>query len=431
MSINKRSFLKLGVAAGITGAVSSVYASSDKSTTKPIVGNDTLGLKSITSSAVPITTQERLARIKKAQKLMAVNNIEAIVLEPGSAMNYFTGIQWWRSERLTCVIIPKEGEIGIVTPYFEEPSVREKMSFGKDVRTWHEHENPFNRVVNFLIDRGITKGNIGFESTVRYFVHHGVLSANTNLSIVPADPITLGCRMIKSSNELALMRKANEITLLAYQAVWKNLDVGMTQADINHLMKTAQTQLGGKGVWNMALLNESSAYPHGTDKPQTVKEGSIVLMDCGCNVHGYQSDISRTFVYGDATKKQKQVWSTVRKGQQIAYETAQVGVEAGAVDDAVRQYYESLGFGPGYKTPGLSHRTGHGIGMDGHETANFVHGEKTKLAKGMCFSNEPGIYIFEEFGVRLEDCLYIGDKGAEWFTVPPKSLDDPIGSMGS
>ncbi len=427
MSINKRNFLKLGCAASIGGLVSKVSTSSASPNQKT---SNSLGLKNITQTAIPISVQERKARIKKAQLLMAKHNVQAIVLEPGSGMDYFTGIQWWRSERLTCVIIPKEGGIGIITPYFEEPSVREKMSFGDDVRTWHEHENPFNRIVSFLVDRGITKGNIGFESTVRYFVHHGVLTANANLSIVPADPITLGCRMFKSNNEIELMRKANEVTLLAYKTVWQQLEKGMSSTDVTGLMHKAQTELGGKGIWNMALLNESSAYPHGTDQPQIIKEGSIVLMDCGCQVHGYQSDISRTFVYGEANKKQRDVWNTVRKGQEIAFETAKIGNEAGLVDDAVREYYESVGYGPAYKTPGLSHRTGHGIGMDGHETANFVHGEKTKLSQGMCFSNEPGIYIFNEFGVRLEDCLYMDKNGPQWFTEPPKSLDEPIGKMG-
>lgn len=427
MKINKRNFLKLSCATGVASIASQVQASSSKAI--ELSSND-LGLKNIALNATPISKNERLTRIKKAQMLMVKHNVEAIILEPGSAMDYFTGIQWWRSERLTCVIIPKEGEIGIVTPYFEEPSIREKMQLGKDVRTWHEHENPFNCVVNFLIDKGITKGRIGFESTVRYFVHSGILTANANLSIVPADPITLGCRMYKSATEIALMRKANEVTLMAYQAVWKNLDKGMSSTDVTNLMNQAQTELGGQGIWNMALLNESSAYPHGTDKPQIINEGSIVLMDCGCQVQGYQSDISRTFVFGEANKKQKEIWNTVRKGQEVAFETAQIGMKAGKVDDAVRAYYETLGFGPGYKTPGLSHRTGHGIGMDGHESANFVHGEKTKLAAGMCFSNEPGIYLFDEFGVRLEDCIYMNKEGPQWFTVPPTSLDNPIGKMG-
>jgi Xaa-Pro dipeptidase len=235
--------------------------------------------------------------------------------------------------------------------------------------------------------------------------------------------------MYKSANEIALMKKANEVTLAAYRHVYRQLEIGMEPADVKAMMASAQAQLGGAGVWNMALFGVASAYPHGTGQPQKIEEGQIVLMDCGCSVHGYQSDISRTFVFGEPDKRQREVWDTVRKGQQIAFETAQIGVPAGAVDDAVRTYYESLGWGPGYQVPGLSHRTGHGIGMDGHESVNFVHGEQTPLAPGMCFSNEPGLYDFDAFGVRLEDCLYLTEDGPAWFTVPPDSIDDPVGRM--
>lgn len=421
MTLSKRDFFKLaGASAGaalIAPHMTPAAASND-------------GLSSITGDARPITTEERQARVAKAQQLMAKEGIDAILLEPGSAMLYFTGIRWWRSERLTAVIIPREGAIAVVTPYFEEPSVRESMTFGDDVRTWHEHESPFERVAGILTDCGLKGGKIGLEDTVRYFVVEGLKAAAPNFEITSALGVTLGCRMYKSAAEIALMKKANEVTLMAYSHVWDTLEAGMTPADITAKMQAAQAALGGQGIWNMALLAEASAYPHGTGQPQTLKEGDIVLMDCGCNVHGYQSDISRTFVFGDATKRQREVWDTVRKGQEIAFETAQLGTPAGAVDDAVRRHYESLGYGPGYKTPGLSHRTGHGIGMDGHESVNFVHGETTRLAPGMCFSNEPGLYIFGEFGVRLEDCIHMTESGPAWFTVPPESLDDPIGRMG-
>ncbi|NVJ96927.1 MAG: aminopeptidase P family protein [Alphaproteobacteria bacterium] len=422
MIINKRDLLKLGAAS--SGALAlggaSAFASAESGP----------GLQNITGSAQPIGVAERKARVAKAQALMQEKGLDAILLEPGSAMLYFTGIRWWRSERLTAVVIPREGDIAVVTPYFEEPSVRESMSFGDDVRTWHEHESPFERVAGILKDRGLNAGKIGLEDTVRYFVVEGLKSAAPDFEIVSALDVTLGCRMYKSAAEIALMKKANEVTLTAYSHVWGNLEVGMTPADITALMAKAQGALGGGGIWNMALLAEASAYPHGTGQPQTLKEGDIVLMDCGCNVHGYQSDISRTFVFGEPTKRQRDVWNTVRRGQQIAFETAQVGTPAGKVDDAVRRMYEGLGYGPGYKTPGLSHRTGHGIGMDGHESVNFVHGEATPLAPGMCFSNEPGLYIYGEFGVRLEDCIHMTEAGPAWFTVPPESLDSPIGRMG-
>ncbi len=420
MTFSKRDFLKLGGAALVGSAVASnVKASSDKTV-----------LSDITGDMKPISRDERLARVAKAQELMAQKGIDAILLEPGSAMLYFTGIRWWRSERMTAVVIPAKGDIAIVTPFFEEPSVRESMTFGDDVRPWHEHESPFAHVNAILNDRGIAGGKIGLENTVRYFIVDGLKRDAHTHEIVSAEPITRGCRMYKSAHEIELMRKANEVTLTAYRHVWDTLEVGMTPDDVNAKMSAAQKALGGSGIWNMALLNEASAFPHGSEQPQEVRNGSVVLMDCGCSVHGYQSDISRTFVYGEATTRQREVWNLVRAGQQIAMETATIGTAAGKVDDAVRKLYEAKGFGPGYATPGLPHRTGHGIGMDGHESVNFVHGETEKLASGMCFSNEPGIYIMGEFGVRLEDCIYMTDSGPKWFTEPPSSIDAPIGKMG-
>jgi len=421
MQMNKRDFLKLSGAATGTMALGACSPSSNESSSPT--------LSSILGDIRPIDVDERLARIEKAKHLMAEHNIDAIVIEPGSAMLYFSGIRWWRSERLTALVIPREGDIGVVTPFFEEPSVRESMTFGEDVRAWNEHESPFERVVGLLKDRGISKGRIGLEDTVRHFVAVGLASVAPEFEIVSALPVTKGCRMYKSTHEIALMKKANEITLEAYRHVFTNLELGMVPADVNEMMRSAQAELGGSNIWNMALFGVASAYPHGTDQEQKIEEGKIILMDCGCSVHGYQSDISRTLVFGEASARQREVWDTVREGQQIAFDTAQIGASAGSVDDAVRRHYESLGWGPGYKVPGLSHRTGHGIGMDGHEPVNFVHGEETLLSSGMCFSNEPGLYDFDSFGVRLEDCLYMTDVGPAWFTVPPDSLDEPLGRL--
>lgn len=377
----------------------------------------------------PISAEERKLRIAKAQKIMKAKGFSAIILEPGAAMDYFTGIQWWRSERLTCVVIPREGEIAVVCPFFEEPSIRESLSVGNDVRVWQEHESPFVKVSQILKERAADKGKIGFEKTVRYFVLENTMSLLPDANHTSADPITLGCRMYKSNHELQLLSKANEVTLRAYEYVYSQLKVGMSQSEVKSLMKATLSKLGGYSPWVLALFNEASAFPHGTKIEQVIKEGSIVLMDSGCSVHGYQADISRTFVIGAATKKQRHIWDTVRAGQEIAFEKAKVGIAAGSIDDAVRKYYESLNFGPKYKLPGLSHRTGHGIGMEGHESINFVHGERNLLAKSMCFSNEPGIYLPGEFGVRLEDCLYMGEEKAHWFTQPPTSLDTPIGKV--
>ncbi len=426
MTLSKREFLRLS---GAVAGVATLTAGCDAKVEITISDSDN-GLASIIGDVTPISVAERLSRISKAQRLMAENNIDALLIEPGSAMQYFTGIRWRRSERLTAVVIPRDGEIGVVTPFFEEPSVRESMTFGDDIRTWHEHEDPHERVTSILKDRGLSGGRIGLEETVRFFVVEGLRKAAPGFEIVGALPVTQGCRMYKSAHEIELMKKASEVTLRAYEHVYTNLDAGMTPADVSGMMQVAQASLGGGNSWNAALLGPASAYPHGTSQPQKIEQGQIVLMDCGCSVEGYQSDISRTFVYGEPTERQREVWQTVREGQQIAFETAQLGIPAGAIDDAVRRYYESRGWGPGYATPGLSHRTGHGIGMDGHERVNFVHGEETLLAPGMCFSNEPGLYDFATFGVRLEDCLYMTEDGPAWFTVPPDSLDEPVGRMG-
>jgi Xaa-Pro dipeptidase len=429
MNMNKRAFLKAsGASIAALSVSSAALASSDKTSTS---NNSTL--KNITKSVSAITSAERESRIKKAQKLMQQMNISALIIEPGAAMDYFSGIQWWRSERLTALVIPREGKVGIVCPFFEEPSIQESLAINGDIRVWQEHESPFERIKQILLDRGISlsKGQIGFENSVRYFVQSGVMSLLSNLDHVSAEPVTRGCRIIKSHHELQLMHKANEVTLLAYAEVYSKLEIGMSGSQVKSLMSNAQSTLGGKGAWNMALIDQASAFPHGSKKKHIIKEGSIVLMDCGCNVHGYQSDISRTFVVGEPSKRQRDVWQTVRMGQKIAFEQAKINTAAGLVDDAVRKHYQAEGFGPGYKLPGLSHRTGHGIGMEGHESVNFVHGEQEQLKAGMCFSNEPGIYIPGEFGVRLEDCIYMTDKGAQWFTVPPDSLDSPIGKVAS
>lgn len=412
--------------AWLTGGTLSTRAAT--AVTEPLASLTSLA--PITGNVTPIGVAERQQRIARAQGLMRHLDIDALLLEPGSAMLYFTGIRWWRSERLTAVIIPREGDFAVITPYFEEPSVRESMTFGDDVRTWNEHEDPFALIPGILGDRDIRGRQIGLEGTVRYFVAEGVQAAVPEVRITGAEAVTRACRMIKSPAELALMHRANEVTLKAYAHVYRHLDKGMRPADVNRLMHDAQAALGGEDIWNMALFGEASAYPHGSEQPQEIRDGQIVLMDCGCSVQGYQSDISRTFVYGEPSAKQRKIWELVRRGQEVAREAAKPGVPAGSVDDAVRRFYEREGFGPGYQLPGLSHRTGHGIGMDGHEPVNFVRGETMPLVAGMCFSDEPGLYIPGEFGVRLEDCLYITEDGPRWFTVPPDSLAEPIGTLG-
>lgn len=387
---------------------------------------DTAGLPNLAAKAVPIGAAERMARIAKAKELMRANDIGALLIEPGSSLIYFTGVRWSRSERLTAAVLTREGEIAIVTPFFEEPSVRESLGVDAEVLTWNEDENPLAAVAGWLGKRGLAKGKIGVEETVRFFAVDGLEKAMPGASVVNGAPIVRGCRMHKSPAEIALMQIAADITIAAYRHTAPRVEAGMTPADIGAIMAAATTTLGGTGGFELILLGEASAYPHGSGKPQAVKSGEVVLMDCGTTVHGYQSDISRSFVFGKASARQRQVWDQMRKGQDVAFAAAKLGTPAGKVDDAVRAYYESLGWGPGYKLPGTSHRTGHGIGLDGHEPVNLVRGETTPLGAGMCFSNEPGIYIPGEFGIRLEDCFYMTEAGPKWFSEPPPSIDKPF-----
>jgi Xaa-Pro dipeptidase len=386
----------------------------------------TSALKSMTGSVKPISPAERLGRLAKVQGLMQQQKIAALLIEPGSSLEYFTGIRWHRSERTTAAVIPASGNLLVITPAFEEPSVRETLQVPGEVRAWDEHESPFERIVQALKDRGVTSGVLAAESTMRFFIIAGIRQVSSGYNIVPADPLVRACRLIKSPAELALMQVANDITLEALRYVHGHLALGMGTSDIAALMDRATGMLGGAPEFALVLLNEASAYPHGSLTPQTIHEGSTVLMDCGCAVHGYQSDITRTWVFGQPSARQRKVWNTVKRGQEIALETAKHDVPVGQIDDAVRRYYESEGWGPGYHLPGLSHRTGHGIGLDGHEPPYLVHGDATPLQPGMCFSDEPGIYIPGEFGIRLEDCWHMSENGPVSFTPLAKSLDQPI-----
>lgn len=379
----------------------------------------------------PIGREERVRRLAKARALMQANDIGAIIVESGASLDYFTGIQWWRSERLTGAVIAATGDPIIVTPFFEKPSIEETLGIAAEVRPWHEDVEPLKLVADFLRERGLGTSRIGMEETNRYFILDKLNQQLPGAKVVSANPVVRGCRMIKTDTEIALMQAASDITLGAFAYVWPQLKAGMSRADIDAMIGKATEALGGSYDGGLVLIGEGTAYPHGTRKAQAVERGINVLFDCGCDVHGYKSDISRSFVWGaDPTAEQRKVWDQMARGQQIANAAAKIGAPAGSVDDAVRAAYESWGYGPGYKLPGTPHRTGHGIGMEGHEPVNLVHGEMTPLAAGMCFSNEPGIYIPGKFGIRLEDCFYMTAGGPKWFSVPPTSLNEPIGRSG-
>ncbi len=376
--------------------------------------------------APPVGVAERRERIAKLQGLLRQSGVQALLAESGSTLEYFTGIRWHRSERTTAAIIPARGEVLVVTPAFEEPSVRETFDVGDDVRTWNEADDPFKLIVQGLRDRGVRAGTIGVEATVRFFIVDGVRRATKDHALVAGDALVRACRLVKSPAELALLQAANTVTIRALARVHARLQAGMTEPEIGAIMDAETAALGGAPEFSLVLLNEASAYPHGSRQAQSLHEGSVVLMDCGCSIHGYQSDISRTWVFGEPTARQRRVWNTVKRGQELALASAELGTPVGRIDDAVRSYYEREGFGPGYRLPGLPHRTGHGIGLDGHESPYLVHGDATPLGVGMCFSDEPGLYIPGEFGVRLEDCWHMTPAGPATFTPLAKSLDEPI-----
>jgi Xaa-Pro dipeptidase len=376
----------------------------------------------------PISGAERVQRLATAKELMRAAGVGAVLVESGPSLDYYTGVQWWRSERLTGVVIPAEGDPLIVTPFFEQPSIAEMLKVPAEIRTWNEDEDPLKLIADFLHERRLADRPVAFEETDRYWIMDRLKQQLPGVSIVNANPVVRAQRMIKSPAELALMQAANDIMLASLRYAGERTRVGMTPADIDAMIASVHKRQGSDYDGGLVLIGEASAYPHGSKKPHVIQRGDIVLMDCTSSVHGYQADITRTFVFGaDPTPEQRKLWDQVHRGQQIAIETAKVGVPAGAVDDAVRKVYESWGFGPGYRLPGLSHRTGHGIGMEVHEPVYLVHGETTPLAPGMCFSDEPGLYIPGKFGVRLEDCWHMTENGPKFFTQPPPSIDRPFG----
>jgi Xaa-Pro dipeptidase len=418
MSLKRRDFLRLSAGSSILLGMPSLTGFKETRLDD---------LQPMTADALPITTEERLTRIEKARKLMVENKIDALVLDAGTtSLKYFTGVGWWPSERTMVAIIPAKGEIRYISPAFEEERLRQLITIGKDVRTWEEHESPYKQIARALKGLGIKGGNIGIEERLRFFIYDGVRKEAPQLSFISGDPVTIPCRLIKSPAEIALMQKANDITIAAYKVGVSMLREGMSPADFSAITAEAHSKLGANGEIGVNF-GKASAYPHGSIEPQQLKKGDIVLMDGGCQVEGYSSDISRTVVFGaQPTKRQLDVWTVQQHSQAAGFAAAKIGDPCENVDIAARKVLTDAGFGPGYKVPGCPHRTGHGIGMDGHEWGNMVLGNKLPLQAGMCFSVEPTIAIYGEFGVRIEDCAYMTPEGPKWFSVPSPAIDKPF-----
>ncbi len=382
-------------------------------------------LTPMTDGIVPITDDERRARMAKAQALMAANRIDAVFIEPGTSLFYYTGIRWGGGERMFGFVLPAKGDPAYVCPKFEEGRARELIRFGDDVRTWEEDESPARLVAGIFKDRGIRTGTIGIEERVRFFLYDNIRQAAPALAYVSADPVTAGCRTVKSPAELALMQRANDITVAAFRAAIATLHEGMTPDEFTQNSRLAHERLGASGAID-ASFGVATSSPHGSILPQRLKEGDVVLMDGGCGVDGYRSDITRTIVFGTPTDRHRQIWELERKAQDAALAAARPGVACEAVDAAARKVITDFGFGPDYKLPGLPHRTGHGIGLDGHEWPYLVRGNRLPLAPGMCFSDEPMIAIPGEFGVRLEDDFHVTEDGAQMFSKPAEAIDKPV-----
>jgi Xaa-Pro dipeptidase len=381
------------------------------------------------SQARPITVEERQARLERARQLLAAEQLGALLLTGGTSLRYFANIDWGLSERLLALLVPREGRAFVVCPAFEHDRALEQIDAGPlkgtaDVMTWEEHESPYQRIAEGLRSRGLTTGRVGVEETVRHVFANGAAAALPALSLASGTPVTAGCRMVKSAHELELMRLASAVTLKAYEAAYRALKDGMTQDEFAGLVSQAHERLGFRGGAGVQV-GPYSALPHGSATPQVIREGTILLIDGGCQAEGYSSDISRTFVLGKATDRMKQVFEVEQRAQQAALKAARPGVECQAVDAAARKVISDAGFGPDYKY--FTHRVGHGMGMDGHEWPYLVRGNTLPLQPGMVFSDEPGIYIRGEFGIRLEDDMHITDSGAELFTPTSPSLEQPFG----
>jgi Xaa-Pro dipeptidase len=417
--MDRRHFLQAGAMLAVTG-VSSAQSSSLPA---PI-----LALKSRKAEAVPISLAERQQRFERARALMAAQKMSAILLTGGTSLNYFTGMRWGNSERMMCFVLPVKGDAFFVAPAFEEGRVHERLSAvpggqSSHIYTWQEDQSPYALVGKGLADLGIVSGTLGIEERTQFVFANEIARACPNLKVVDATPVIAGCRMIKSPAELALMRLACDVTLKVYTAVWQSAHPGMTTHDFANLCGQAYDRVGFPGDTS-CQTGVYSALPHGSLTPQVIKENEIVLIDDGCIVEGYQSDLSRTFVYGKPTDKMLRVFDIVHKAQATAVATARPGLECQAVDAAARKVISDAGFGPDYKY--FTHRVGHGIGMDMHEWTYLVRGNTTRLEAGMTFSDEPGIYIPGEFGVRLEDDMVITPAGAVLLTPQSPSLEHPF-----
>ena len=385
-------------------------------------------LDNMTQQVAPISNDELNARLQKAQSLMQQQGIAAMYIDAGTNLTYFTGLKWYKSERLVGAILPAKGELCYVAPHFEQGSLNDYMKLNGEFFGWHEHQSPYALIAEILQKQGINEGKLAVDPSAGYFLVDGIIKANPQLTVINADVITAPCRECKSDAEIALMQTAKNMTLEVHKAAASILKPGISTSEVEAFINQAHKKVGASGSsFCIVLFGLATSFPHGVKDPQVLQENDWVLIDTGCIVEGYHSDITRTYAYGEATDEQRAVWQVEKDAQIAAFNAAKIGQACEVTDAAARVVIDAAGFGPEYELPGLPHRTGHGCGMDIHESPYLVKGDTTPLAKGMVFSNEPMLVLPGKFGVRLEDHFYMTNEGPKWFTQPAHSVDDPFG----
>ncbi len=418
MTVSRREFFKIGgLSIAATGWVRSLFS-------HPREEGES-DLKNMVDDVKPLTPEDYKMRLEKAKKLMSENGIDGILLTGSTNLVYFTNVNWWRSERTFGAVLNRKKDPVWVCPAFELKRALELIPEGHEVRTWEEHESPFTLIGGIMEDLGAGVGKLGLGPTIRSFVYYGLRQDAPSLQLVDGSVVTEGCRGIKTEKELAYMDLANKITKMAYREGFKNLREGMSRGDLGGIFRKSHQQMGVSGGGG-PLFGPGSAFPHGTMEERTLQDGDIVLVDGGCSVEGYRSDVTRTIVFGAPTDKQRKIWEVVRKAQLAAHKAVRPGIACEEIDRSARKVVEEAGFGPEYRF--FAHRVGHGIGMEGHEYPYLVRGNKLKLQPGMTFSNEPGIYIYGEFGVRIEDCFAVTEDGARFLGgMESAAIDKPFG----
>ncbi|UPW19049.1 Xaa-Pro peptidase family protein [Agarivorans sp. TSD2052] len=383
-------------------------------------------LSNMCSNIASISVSEYQQRQHKACQLMKQQDIAAIYLNAGTNLYYFTGLKWSASERMVGALLCANGQLHYIAPHFEQNSLRDFMLIDAPFHGWQEHQSPY-QLFNQLCHQQQLSGNIALDPSAGFFLVDGLIKANPEQNFINGDVITQTCRMQKSAAEIALMQRAKDMTMEVQKAAAKILRPGISTTEVIEFINQAHQQVGASGSsFCIVLFGLASSFPHGVKEPQILQENDWVLIDTGCLLQGYNSDITRSYPYGEASEQQRQAWTSEQQAQLAAFEAAQIGQTCASVDAAARRSLEADGYGPDYALPGLPHRTGHGCGLDIHEGPYLVAGDNTPLAEGMVFSNEPMLVIPGHFGVRLEDHFYIGANGPVWFTQPSPSIDDPF-----